>query len=79
MATPGDPHFVRVHPVLGAMGLSGLGLWEAEPTGRRSIFLNVPSATALHSEAEAESASVLAVGSVISTSAPSCWLLNQSH
>lgn len=61
MATPGGPHFIRVHPVLGAMGLSGLGLWEAEPTGRSSIFLNVPSATALHSEGKGQSVSMLVV------------------
>lgn len=65
----------RVHPVLGAMGLSGLELWEAEPTVWSSIFLNVPSATALRSEGEAESASVLAWRSVTSTSAPGRWLL----
>lgn len=67
--------FIRVHPVLGAMGLSGLELWEAEPTVWSSIFLNVPSATALRSEGEAESASVLAWRSVTSTSAPGRWLL----
>lgn len=67
--------FIRVHPVLGAMGLSGLELWEAEPTVWSSIFLNVPSATALRSEGEAESASILAWRSVTSTSAPGRWLL----
>lgn len=61
MATPEDRHFISFHPVLGAMGVSSLGLWEAEPTGWSSTFLNVPSATARRSEGEAEGASVLAV------------------
>lgn len=49
MTTPGglhgDPHFIRVHAVQAAAGVSDLGLWEAAPTGWNSVFRNVPSET----------------------------------